>query len=184
MNIFTTENFTKYAASIDVGHGEWNVYNSDNVTCFKANRFYSNSAYIHVLADEFIPKTQYIFSLWLDVDNVYSGGKNVPGGFIVYYSDGSTKNLTVTGNKSNPVGWQQIYYVSDAEKSIAYIAVYYWTSEMFYARWDSSIIEMVTPAVNKPGVFTLGNLHSNYNVNEHASIQRGGGAHAQTFYEI
>lgn len=183
MNIWTSENLAKYALSSNEGHGEWVLRNGENAIKLKANQ-YHNGSYIHVLADEFLPNTQYNISLYMDTDDLYSSNKNVPGGIIVYYTDGTTHNVLKTGDKDNPIGWQEVYYITDKSKSVNYIAVYYWTSIAVYYRWDSHITEVTHPSLNKQGIFIVENLHSNYTSNEVASIQEGGDIHSLTFYEF
>lgn len=184
MNLFTTENFTKYALSSSIGRGNIVTRNGENALSLKANVFYNSGSHVQILKDEFIPGVRYVFLLYVDTDDLYSSDKNVPGGLIVYYTDGSSKNLTVTGNKSEPIGWQEVYYVTTEGKDVSHVVVYYWTSIAFYCRWDSHIIPLGTPSLTKQGVFNIENLHSNYTFSEPAAISASGDISSTTFYEI
>jgi hypothetical protein len=61
--------------------------------------------YIQIFKDEFLPNTQYVISLYMDVDDVVYNGNNVGGGMSVIYTDGSTVHLNPVGNKTSPKGW-------------------------------------------------------------------------------
>ena len=183
MNIFTSENLMKYKLSDYSGHGEWFQHNGENAIGLSPVRFYSNGTYVEVLKEEFIPNTQYVFNLYLDTDNILSGDNNVVGGIQIHYSDDTTHNLTKKGDKTNLKGWQNIFYISDAEKSISHIRVYYYVGTRVPYRWDSYIGPLQNAQVEQPGLFNVGTLINNYNTNP-ASIQKGGIINANTFYEF
>ena len=142
------ENLLKYEYTI-IGtntsntstRGKYTKRNGVWAMAFKATDTYWSSAYHHVmLAGRFKENTQYVFDLWLDTDNVISGGNNVVGGFTIYYTDNtSTSTLTCTGSQANPKGWQHKFYISTAGKTVSDIIVYYYTSATFYVRADSFI---------------------------------------------
>lgn len=186
MNLFTSENLQKYKLSNSSGHGEWMLHKGENAIGLAPTRFYSNSTYVKVLENEFMPNTQYVFNLYIDTDHVLSSDKNVVGGIQVRYTDGSDTNtiLTKKGDQTNSKGWQNIFFISDPDKSVSHFIVYYYTSARVPYRWDSYIGPLQTAQVEQPGLFNTGTLNSNYNINNTASIQKGGIIYSNNFYEF
>lgn len=184
MNIWTSENFAKYKLNNSTGHGEWFQHNGENAIGLSPPRFYSNSTYVKVLENEFVPNTQYIFNLYLDVDQVLSNNANVSEGIEVHYTDGSKETLIKKGDQTNLKGWQNIFYITDASKSVSHITIYYWVGQRVPYRWDSYVGPLQTVNVEQPGLFNAGTLTSNYDINDTASIQKGGILYSNTFYEF
>lgn len=185
MNIWTSENIMKYWDGTSAkAKGEWDIRNGENAISIQPNNFHQNSASIQIFKDEFLPNTQYAISLYMDVDDVVSGGKNVGAGMSVVYTDGTAANLTCVGNKEEPKGWQHKFLVTDATKSVKCMTSYYYTSIPVYYRWDSYVIPVDTPSVNKTGVFNVESLISLYNIEDSAEISRSGAISANTFYEF
>ncbi len=181
MNIWTSENIMKYwDGTSSTAKGEWTVRNGEPAISIQPNNFHQNSAYIQIFKDEFLPNTQYAISLWMDVDDVIYNGNNVPGGMNIYYTDGTSATLIFTGNKTNPKGWQNILFFTDASKSVAYMASHYYTSIPVYYRWDSYITPMQTPSIEQNGV-----IHGENFINDNAaSIFTSGLVYGNSFYEF
>lgn len=166
-NIFRTENFPKYAQNTS-NIGQWTIRNGVNAMVFTPAPFWYGTDTDEnklksrgVLREEFTPNTQYLFDFWVDADNSYydAQSKNVPGGFIIYYTDGTNDQTLVTsGDKNNPIGWQHKVLISDPSKSIQGLSVYYYTSTPVYYRWDSSISAYHTDSINKNGIIEVGQL--------------------------
>lgn len=184
MNIWTSENFAKYKLNNSSGHGEWIVHNGENAIGLAPNRFYSGGTYVKVLEEEFTPNTQYVFNLYLDTDHVLNNDTNVVGGIQVHYTDGTKETLTKKGDQTNLKGWQNIFLVTDIAKSVSHITIYYYVGIRVPYRWDSYVGPLQTAQVEQPGLFNVGTLQSNYNINDTASIQKGGILYSNTFYEF
>lgn len=184
MNIWTSENFAKYKLNDSSGHGEWFQHNGENAIGLSPARFYSNSTYVKVLEEEFSPNTQYVFNLYLDTDNVLSNDTNVVGGIQVHYTDGTKETLTRKGDQTNLKGWQNMFFVTDIAKNVSHITIYYYVGTRVPYRWDSYVGPLQTAQVEQPGLFNVGTLQSNYNINDTASIQKGGILYSNTFYEF
>ena len=166
-NIFRSENFPKYAQGI-YGIGQWVTRNGTNAMAFMPSPFWYGTDTDEnklksrgVLREEFAPNTQYLFDFWVDADDSYydAESKNVPGGFVICYTDGTEDQTLVTsGNRDNPIGWQHKMLISDPSKSIQGLNVYYYTSTPVYYRWDSSISAYHTDNINKNGIIEVGQL--------------------------
>lgn len=183
MNIWTSENIMKYwDGTSATAKGEWGIRKGENAILIQPNNFHQNSASIQIFKEEFQPNTQYVINLWIDSDDVVYNGNNVAGGMTVCYTDGSVVNLAPVGNKTTPKGWQNQFFVTDANKSVSHMASYYYTSIPVYYRWDSYVIPFTTSNINKEGVLTFGALHNVHN--EPAAIQKGGTIYAENFYEF
>lgn len=185
MNLFTSENLQKYKISSSSGHGEWSKHNGENAILLNPARFYANSAAVQVLKNEFVPNTQYVVNIYMDVDNITNSttGANASEGIRVHYTDGESQTLYKTGNKDNPKGWQNHFYITDGSKSVSHIAIYYNIGKSIPFRWDSYIGPLQTNQVEQSGLFNIGTLNNNYN-NNTASIQNGGIIYADNFYEF
>ena len=181
MNIWTSENIMKYwDGTSSTAKGEWTKRNGENAISIQPNNFHQNSASIQIFKDEFVPNTQYIISLYMDVDDVVYNGNNVGGGMSVTYTDGSTVDLNLIGNKTSPKGWQHRLLFTDPNKSVAYMSSYYYTSIPVYYRWDSFVIPYHESKLLSNGVFNISNLNNNSS----ASIQKGGIVYSNNFYEF
>ena len=194
MNILTTENLakhnTKNAAS---GVGEWHQRNGVWAMDIRPVPFYRNyvdtdgTTYIsYCLRDEITPG-QWIFNLWIDADDVIYNNANRAAGLCVVYADGSSVNLVVTGGSG--VGFQHKYYISDANKTIDRISVYYYASLPTYYRSDSFIVPVSETSFGKNGVINsgfyiedLGSLNNSVSDNLGMSIGKYG-INAQEFIE-
>lgn len=99
---------------------------------------------------------QYIFDLWIDVDEVYYDGNGqwVPGGFEVYYTDGSVDNVVVDANSTQGhSGYQHLIRKTNANKTISGLGVYYYIGVPVYIRCDSVICK-----VNSDGKICKNNI--------------------------
>ena len=88
---------------------------------------------------------QYIFDLWIDVDEVYydGNGRWVPGGFEVYYTDGSVDNIVIDANSTQGhSGYQHLIRKTNANKTISGLGVYYYIGVPVYIRCDSVICKV------------------------------------------
>ena len=153
-NIFTSENVQKYATSSTGAYGQWTTRNSVPAMAIEPNRFYhADSRDQEVLKDYFAPNTQYIFDMWIDSDDVVYNNNNVPGGFVIYYTDGSTDStFVVGGNHSSPIGFQHKRLVTPAGKSIKGIGIYYYTSVPVYYKAGSFISQVSRSSIGTTGV--------------------------------
>ena len=185
MNIFTSENLQKYKINSSAGHGEWSKHNGENAILLNPARFYENGTYIQVLKDEFVPNTQYVVNIYMDVDNITNSttGANGSEGIRVHYTDGETKSLYKIGDKDNPKGWQNHFYITDSGKSVSHIVIYYNLGKSIPFRWDSYIGPLQANQVEQSGLFNTGTLINNYNTDS-ASIQKGGIIYSNNFYEF
>lgn len=185
MNIWTSENIMKYwDGTKPNAKGEWTIRNGENAIAIQPNNFHENGAYIQIFKQEFLPNTQYIINLQIDSDDVVHNEKNVAGGMSIHYTDGSVVYLNPVGDKSNPKGWQQKLLISDPSKSIDYMSSYYYTSIPVYYRWDSFIIPLHSANIEANGTFITTQINNNFNLNDTASIQKGGIVYSNTFYEF
>ncbi len=99
---------------------------------------------------------QYIFDLWIDVDEVYYDGNHqwVPGGFEVYYTDGSVDNVVIDANGTQGhSGYQHLIRKTNANKTISGLGVYYYIGVPVYIRCDSVICK-----VNSDGKICKNNI--------------------------
>lgn len=99
---------------------------------------------------------QYIFDLWIDVDEVYYDGNGhwVPGGFEVYYTDGSVENVIIDANSTQGhSGYQHLIRKTNANKTISGLGVYYYIGVPVYIRCDSVICK-----VNSDGKICKNNI--------------------------
>lgn len=99
---------------------------------------------------------QYIFDLWIDVDDIYydGNGRWVPGGFEVYYTDGSVDNIVIDANSTQGhSGYQHLIRKTNANKTISGLGVYYYIGVPVYIRCDSVICK-----VNSDGKICKNNI--------------------------
>lgn len=112
-----------------------------------------------LLYNMFLPNTQYLFDLWLDTDDVIYNGNNVSGGFYIIYTDGTTYNGFIIKG-ANPgetaKGFQHHVYISDANKTVKRVSIYYYVSVTFYVRADSFICALNNVNINQTGVIDSG----------------------------
>lgn len=180
MNIWTSDNIIKYWDGTGPnGKGEWVKRNGENAISIQPNNFH-DGATVPILKNEFAANTQYIFSLWIDADDVVYNSNNVAGGMTVYYTDGTSDGLTVTGSSASPKGWQHKFLITSPTKTVSHMGSYYYTSIPVYYRWDSYVIPYHDSDINKQGVVNASNLLNNNT----AAIQKGGAVFAENFYEV
>ena len=169
------------------GRGELVFHNGYWSLDIEPATFYNSSLdpkSAQILKNEFTPNTQYIFDMWIEADNAVSGGANRPEGLIIYYTDGTYGYCCVTGNNSNPLGYQHIVVKTNASKSVSYVNTYYYTSWPTYYRIDSVIVPASDPNISKQGIITSNNFTETLSgVNKQPGIQRGN-IFAEQFYEI
>lgn len=178
-NILTIEKINKWARSSTY----YTYYTTRNdVLSFpiQPNWYPSTSPVYATLRDEFKENTSYLIDMWIDADSVVYDNVNRPAGFIVVYSDGTTKDLTRTGNAQSPVGWQHVLFVTPADKTISYIRVFYYTSAAFYVRADSFITEASSTEIEADGSTSSGQFIENTD----AAFIGKGDFNASKFIEI
>lgn len=183
MNLFKTELWSKYITSPGSSYGKLTLTTRNGDVCYVCSPgpFYNGNLSpksSSVLLDELDPTKVYELDMWIDTDDVSSGGSNRPGGF--YFYGGGTVNCTITGSKTSPMGWQRVHKLLPLGTS--YLNVYYYTSTNFYIRADSYLVEVLNPLkITKTGVLELSQLCQNNS--EIAQIHSGGSAHCNHFYE-
>ena len=160
-NILTSENIMSHNTKNRTnGVGEWKKRNGVWSMDIRPEPFYQNYTAsdgvtkLSYCLNEEIGSGQYVFNLWIDVDDVISGGKNVNGGLVVKYKDGTSYDLAKEGGEN--IGFQHIYYISDDTKEIDSISVYYYTSIAVYYRYDSFIVPISETSFNKTGIINSG----------------------------
>lgn len=176
-NLFQTEFMYPYRIRNASNYGEWTERNGEAAMRIGPLPYYNTAntdgSYAYVLHNEFQNGKRYVFDMWIDSDSVISGGKNVPAGLIIRYTDGTSYNFLASAQStSGNSGWQHIVYRTANGKDVSGFTVYYYTSVPAYYRWDSSITEYETPSVEKTGVADIGYLREGNNA---ASILNGGG---------
>ena len=182
-NLFTTENIKKNNTKNDnYGVGEWVIRNGENAMRLCPAPFYQNytvdsTKISYLLRDEFVSNTQYIFDLWFDSDDVVYQGNNVPGGLVIYYTDGTKNEITSTGGSK---GFIHKKFITPSTKSINRVEVYYYTNTPVYYRWDSHITPVMDSNFQKNGLMTCGGIIENSNS---MSIEYGGIIHLEDFIE-
>jgi hypothetical protein len=188
-NIFRSELFAKYARTTG-NIGQVVERNGVGALCISPSEFYfgantdENIAKSRgILGDEFKANTQYIIDFWIDTDDIYYSGvsKNVPGGFYLYYTDGTYESLVVTGNQSSPIGWQHIKCITNASKSIQGLAAFYYINTPAYYRWDSSVTEYTTSSLAEKGILSTGTLTED---SDTLTVVEGGIVQSSEFIEI
>lgn len=134
-----------------------------------------------ILRSEFLPNMQYVINLWIDADDVISGGNNVAAGMIVMYSDGTHTDLIVTGNSTTKPGFQNKKLVTTAGKSVNRLEVYYYTSSPTFYRLDSIVTPFSNLSLYKSGVFDAATFTEDQTI---ASFTQGGAINGNNFIEI
>ena len=162
MNILTTENLAKYnTKNRTTGIGEWKQRNGIWAMDIRPEPFYQNytdtdgtTKLSYILKNEF-GSGQYVFSLWIDSDDVNNGsGAYSQAGFTLYYNDGTSVSLRVTGAENK--GFQHEYFISDVSKKCDRLNVYYARNLPTYYRYDSFIVPISDVKFNKTGVINSG----------------------------
>ena len=114
-------------------------------------RFYASGTYSHILANEFVPNTQYLFNIYVDNDDYYHNNQYTAAGLIIWYTDGTSDTSIRCNTSSTPGGWQTKRYVTPSNKSVAYLQLYYNYGDPIYYRWDSYIVPIDTEKIARVG---------------------------------
>lgn len=187
-NLFKTELVIPYAYYPNrQGHGELIKHNNYWSMDIEPATFYNPSLdpkSAPILKNEFSSNTQYLFDMWIDGDaNTYQD-INRPAGLSIIYTDGTSYTLVITGNKTNPMGYQHIVFITPPDKSVQNIASYYWTSTPTYYRIDSLIVPISDPNISKKGIITSNQFTETLSgVDKEPGIQPGN-IFTEQFYEI
>lgn len=181
-NLFRLEELNKVAYTPLT----WTTRNGESAIGMGPNQMYRSGTYSRILDGQFLPNTQYKFDLWMDADSVVYNGSNVPGGLTLFYTDGtstySSNSLIITGNSSNPMGFQHKVFYSDPSKSISHLITYYYIGVNVYYRWDSVIIPMLnSTSVEKTGIVDTGQFREDTAV---ARICKGDNVDINNIIEI
>ena len=186
-NIFTSENIIKYSKNAsDLNSGNWTTRNGIPVISISPYMLYygeDTEENINktngILRNEFDANKNYLFDMWIDADDIYYSGesRNVPGGIVIRYIDGTYDHFTVTGNKDAPKGFQHIIKITT--KPIYGISIYYYIRTPAYYRWDSIITEL-----NDLNIYKTGIIESSFNENSDDVLFKNGMTTAQEFLEI
>jgi hypothetical protein len=153
LNILQIENLNEFAKS----KSNYTSYTTRNgVKAFPVRPNWYASPYTTMIG-KFKENTQYLFDVWIDTDDVVYQDINRPGGFYIYYTDGSTATECIkTGDHSSPIGWQHILVITPAGKTVSKIGIYYYTSTAFYVRADSFITELKDTNIYRNGTTETG----------------------------
>lgn len=89
------------------------------------------------LSDILKPNKQYKISIEIKHDTVHLDVYR-PGGFRIYYTDGSFMDMICPGG----TGWNKIERLTNKDKSVAYVSVYYYTSFPVYINTNSYMVEI------------------------------------------
>lgn len=161
MNILTSENIKRHnTKNVTAGVGEYVLRNGVWAMDIRPAPFYQNytdtdgsTKLSYCLREEFY-SGQWVFSLWIDADQVIHNNKNVAAGMSVVYTDGTYVNLVVTGGEN--IGFQHKNYISDANKTVDRVSSYYHVSQPTYYRYDSFIVPVEQTSFNKNGIIDSG----------------------------
>lgn len=182
-NLFQTEDMKKYIIrnGSTSNYGEWVDRNGVPAMRIGPLPYYVSPDYSRILLNEMEPGKRYVFDFWMDVDDVISGGKNVPAGINIQYQDGTRKEFTASAQStSGNSGWQHIKYITTEGKNLSGFTIYYYTSTPGYYRWDSSITEYETTSITKTGALRDGCTKEGYDT---ASIVNGGNVYTDSIIE-
>ena len=178
-NIFLSETIQSYAKYPDRrGHGEYMFHNGYWAMDIEPATFYKSTDEIkssHILQNEFILNTRYVFDMWIDTDAIVSGGSNKIGGLQIYYTDGSTdQTCCPIGDQANPKGYQHCHVITPANKSVDFLYAYYYTSNYCYFRADSYICPFDETYLYKTGVLETQNITESLTGIKNSEIKPGG----------
>lgn len=150
-NIFTFENIYPYRYGTSSNYnGEWVQRNGVWAMVMAPSRFY-NGSYSHILANEFVPNTQYLFHIYVDTDDHYHNDKYTSAGIYIRYTDDTRDGAIYCGQSTTPRGWQLKRYITPADKSVQNIEIGYNYGDPSYYRWDSYIVPIDTEKIAKLG---------------------------------
>lgn len=185
MNIFTTENISKYnTKNRTVGVGEYILRNGVWSMNIRPEPFYKNyGEESYILRNEFKSNTQYILDLWIDADDCILNGSYFECGLRLNYTDGTQNKSAITRGGDNK-GWQHIVYVTDSSKSVRDIDVWYYSSLNVYYRLDSYIMPLSNQSnISKAGVINSAEIIEYIDNLDNAKIGKGYILSNQ-FYEV
>lgn len=161
------------------GIGEWTTRNGENAIKMTPTRFYGSSTYQHILENEFISNTRYLFNFWLDTDDQYHNSTYGISGIRIWYSDGTRDDTLLSTSSSSPRGWQLKRYITKADKSVSYLTIYYGYNDPNYFRWDSYVMP-----IDETNITKAGQLHTHIAESyDKTSIVKGGGTDTNQIYE-
>ena len=130
----------------DNGNGTWaQTYNNGN-------------ARGKPVLEGYFTSSRYVFDLWIDADDVISGDHQYAGGLVVYYTDNTYAYLTVTGDNTNPIGFQHKFLITPTNKTVAHFRVSYSTSMPTFYRADSYICPLDEIKLHQTGVLDTQNI--------------------------
>lgn len=162
-NLLKYENTVLYTnpANTDT-RGKYSTRNGDVAMLFRPTDTYYGSGDERngkLLYGFFKENTSYVFDLWIDVDDIVYQNINRMGGFTVVYTDGTTETtFQLTGSTDPYTGWQHRVLVTNPNKTVKSIEVYYYTNSLLYVRSDSFIVECSQTDINENGVVDSGNF--------------------------
>lgn len=162
-NLLKYENTVLYTNPANTEtRGKYSTRNGDVAMLFRPTDTYYGSGDERngkLLYGFFKENTSYVFDLWIDVDDVVYQNINRMGGFTVVYTDGTTETtFQLTGSTDPYTGWQHRVLVTNPNKTVKSIEVYYHTNSLLYVRSDSFIVECSQTGINENGVVDSGNF--------------------------
>jgi hypothetical protein len=168
-NLLKYENTVLYTKPTNTDtRGKYTTRNGETAMKFRATDTYYGSGderNSKLLYGFFKENTSYVFDLWIDVDDIVYQDINRLGGFTIIYTDGTTETtFQLTGSRDPYAGWQHRVLVTNPNKTVKSISIYYWSNSLFYVRADSFIVECSQTYINENGVVDSGNFIENTDV--------------------
>lgn len=166
-NLLRYENILMYTneSNTSVTRGKYTTRNGDLAMAFQATDTYFGSSDERngkLLYGFFKENTQYVFDLWIDVDDIIWQDENRMGAFTIIYTDGTTSTeFNLVGSSNPKTGWQHKVVVTPAGKTVRSLSIFYFVSSVFYVRADSYIVELSETNISKNGVITSGQFIEN-----------------------
>ena len=162
-NIFLT-NLSKYnknGTGQSAGNGNWTYRNGILCRDIRPASFYKNwnsGQDSGILWEEIVPNKTYVFDVWINTDDVISGGSNVLGGMCVHTKNdsewGGVLYFVHVGGNLGFVHYRGTFVSDDVTR----LVVYYYTSMPTYYRWDSYLCLAENEQVCKNGLVNISNL--------------------------
>ena len=126
------------------------IVEKDGTQCLalSASSFYKSTVYYSIFPSGYFKEnTSYKFDLMVN-GNLIHNGSEVPFGFVIYYTDGTSYNFS---HKTSGT-WKRVTYTTPSNKTIDKVGVYYYIAELFYCDINNcSITEVINSSVNKNG---------------------------------
>jgi hypothetical protein len=148
-NIFDADVIIARANELNTGGTKPRITQKLGLDCIaiKPTPFYSGGTYYSIFQNgSFKTNTRYLFCLRMNANVIYNSVE-VGGGMRVMYSDGSIYDIVAkTADR-----WKEFIYISDANKTIDKIGIYYYTDTEVYYSLDSKIVEYVPFGANRKG---------------------------------